>query len=165
MRHNFHNPALARLAVLAAKHKVEMGILDAHNQYSDAQALVATAVSTNVIDHGSDRDLGIGEPLVVQVTVDVSAVTAGTLTVTLQTDSVVGFGGATTVAQSGAIAQATLVAGYRLVLGVPADKSMNRFSRLNYTIATITAVTVTSVLIPLKFVQAENVFPGAFTVL
>ena len=46
--------------------------LDGQNLYSDAQALTATAASTNLIDHGSDRDLGIGEPLVAVIVVDVS---------------------------------------------------------------------------------------------
>lgn len=165
MKHNFRDPSLARMAVLAKKWDAQMGLLDAQNQYSDAQALVATAVSTNVIDHGSDRDLGIGEPLVVQMNVDVLAVTAGTLTVTLQTDTVVGFGSAVTVAQSGAIPTATLVAGYRLILGLPADKTMARFSRINYTIVTITTITVTTLLIPLRGVQAENTFASGFTVL
>lgn len=165
MKHNFRDPTLARMAAVAKKWDAQMGLLDAQNQYSDAQALVATAVSTNVIDHGSDRDLGIGEPLVVQVTIDVTSVGGGTLQVTLQSDTVVGFGTAVTVAQTGAIAAAAVIAGARILLAMPADKTMARFSRLNYTMVTMTNVTVTSLLIPLRSVQAENVFASGFAVL
>lgn len=165
MRHIFNSSPLAALAMSAAALNAQMALLDAQNQYSDAQALVATAVSTNVIDHGSDRDLGIGEALAVQVSIDVTQVGGGTFQVTLQTDSVVGFGSAVTVAQTGAIAAASIVAGFRIILNMPADKTMNRFSRLNYTLVTMTAVTVTSFLLPLRDVQAENVFAGGFTLL
>lgn len=37
--------------------------VDAQNQYSNAQAVTASAASTNLIDHGQARDLGTGEVL------------------------------------------------------------------------------------------------------
>jgi hypothetical protein len=43
-------------------------LLDNQLMFSDAQALIATAVSTNVIDMGVSRDLGAGEPFWVQFT-------------------------------------------------------------------------------------------------
>lgn len=48
-------------------------ILDAELQLSDAQALTATALSTNVIDLGTDTQLGNGEPMAVLFTVTVAA--------------------------------------------------------------------------------------------
>lgn len=48
-------------------------ILDNHLQLSSAQALTATALSTNVIDLSSAVSIGSGEPMVVVVTVDVAA--------------------------------------------------------------------------------------------
>lgn len=48
-------------------------ILDAQAQFSDAQAITADAVGTNVIDLSLDRSIGNGEPLGVLFTVDVAA--------------------------------------------------------------------------------------------
>lgn len=47
--------------------------LDAHQLFSDAQALTATAVGSNVIDLSADRSIGNGEPLAVVFVVDVAA--------------------------------------------------------------------------------------------
>lgn len=137
-------------------------IMDAQLLYSDAQALAATGVSTNVIDHSQDRDLGIGEPMAVVVSSD-AALTGTNGQVQLQSDSVVGFGSAVVVAQSAVYTPATLPLGTRIALALPPDKSMNRFSRLNY-VLTAATWTVTAGLIPAKALTAENVFQGAFTV-
>src|SRR5690242_14806871 len=99
-------------------------IMDAQLLYSDAQALAATGVSTNVIDHSQDRDLGIGEPMVVVVSSD-AALTGTNGQVQLQSDSVVGFGSAVVVAQSAVYTPATLPLGTRIALALPPDKSMN----------------------------------------
>jgi len=47
--------------------------LDAQLQFSDAQAVTADAVGTNVIDLSSDRSIGNGEPMAVLFVVDVAA--------------------------------------------------------------------------------------------
>lgn len=47
--------------------------LDAQNLFSDAQAVTADAVGTNVIDLGSARSIGNGEPMAVVFVVDVAA--------------------------------------------------------------------------------------------
>lgn len=140
-------------------------ILDAQLTYSDAQALSATGPSTNVIDHGSARALGVGEPLAVVITTDVAlAGTTPTLVIALQTDTVVGFGSAVTVATSQSYSTFPLAT--RVAMTLPADKTVKRFTRLLYTLGgTTPTVTVTASLVPLKDVQAENVFAGAFTVL
>lgn len=41
-------------------------------EFSDGQALTATAVSTNVIDLGADLDIGVGQPVFLVVTVQVA---------------------------------------------------------------------------------------------
>lgn len=48
-------------------------ILDAQNQFSDAQAITADAVGTNVIDLGISRAIGRGEPMAVIFNIDVAA--------------------------------------------------------------------------------------------
>lgn len=69
-------------------------ILDAHNLFSDAQAVTAAAGSDNTIDLGAVRDIGTGQPLYVVVTVDVAMTDSGsdsTLTVALEGDSTTTF--------------------------------------------------------------------------
>ena len=163
MRHRFFDPTLAALAALAERHHTVMALMDAQNQYSDAQALAATGPSTNVIDHGSQRDIGVGEPMTVMLTVDVAL--AGTsFNFALQTDSAVGFGTATTPATSATVT--VLPAAARMYLPVPATAGTNgikRYTRLLYTLAAAT-ITVTAELIPSRMMQAENVYPGGFLV-
>lgn len=59
-------------------------ITDALLQLSSAQAVTASAVSTNTIDLGTARDLGQGEDLYALFTVDVAAAAAGAATVQFQ---------------------------------------------------------------------------------
>ena len=101
-------------------------------------------MSTNAIDLSKDRNIGIGKPMAVLVTVGSGAVTAGTLTITVQADTTAAFGAPVTVATSPALATATLVAGYKYVIPIPPDLLTDRFMRLNYTIVTITTVTLTA---------------------
>lgn len=138
--------------------------IDAQQQYSVAQALVATAVSTNAIDHSQDRNLGIGEPLVVLVTIGVAAAGGGTLAVALQTDATSAFGSPVTVATTAALAAAGLVAGAKIVLPIQADLLVNRWTRLNYTMVTMTSITVTAELTLASMVQNEWYAPAGVTV-
>lgn len=138
--------------------------IDAQQQYSVSQVVTATAVSTNAIDHSQFRRLGIGEPLVVLVTVGSLAVTAGTLTIQLQVDTTSAFGAPVTEATSPALATATLVTGFKYVLPVPADLGFTRWSRLNYVIVTITTVTLTAELTLAQAVQNEYYMPAGVTV-
>lgn len=168
----FFNPSLAALALIAERHQATMGLLDAQNQYGFQQALSATGPSTNVIDHGTQRDMGIGEPMVVELTVDVAlAGTTPTFQFALQTDSAVGFGTAVNVATSAQFS--ALAAAARTYLNLPpivtnttaGTTGIKRYTRLNFTLGgTGPTITVTSYLIPLRLAQAENVFPTGFLV-
>lgn len=66
-------------------------MVDYLNQFSDAQAVTATAVSTNIIDlGGTTQDVGNGETLYLVVSTETAATDTGsdaTLTVTLESDS------------------------------------------------------------------------------
>jgi len=69
-------------------------ILDAHNQFSNSQALTSAADSTNLIDLGAVRDIGTGEDLYVVVNVEVAFTDSGsdsTVTVSLEGDSTTTF--------------------------------------------------------------------------
>lgn len=153
MRHNFKDSKLAGIAYLAERLRAQMMYVDAQLLFSDAQALTVTAVSTNLVDFGQDRNIGIGKQMSIVVGVDVSAAGGGTLTIAVQADDNSGFASPGTVTTSAAIAAATLVAGYQLVLPIPADLLTERFMRLNYTLATMTGITVTAYLAPSDQIQ------------
>ncbi len=113
-------------------------ILDHENLFSEDQALTASAVSTNYIDLGADRDLGNGEPLEILVAVGTtftSGTSAATLTIAVQSDNDEAFGSPSVVQRSSAIPVADLTAGeqvFKVKIGSPTE----RYVRLDYTVGT-----------------------------
>ena len=111
--------------------------VDSQNEYSDSQAVTASAASTNIIDHGIG-DAGAGEPsmyLVVQVDETATAAGAATVVFTLQTDDNSAFSSATDILATAAIGKAALTAGTR-VCAFELPIGMERYSRVSYTVAT-----------------------------
>jgi hypothetical protein len=109
-------------------------LIDSLNEFSDAQAITSTAVSTNVIDLGAADNRALGRELYLHVLVNTPFDTsAATLTVTLQTGSTVT--PTTVIATAPAIAaSAMLVAGTSIWrIRVPANTQ--RYLRLNYTVS------------------------------
>ncbi|MBF2733455.1 hypothetical protein I5M63_22580 [Klebsiella pneumoniae] len=107
-------------------------LLDQQAPFSAAQAITATAASTNVIDTGSNKDVGkYGDiPLLIQVVEGFNNLTS--LTVTVQTDDNSAFSSAADVL-SMTIPLASLVLGYKSpVITLP--MKMERYIRLNYTV-------------------------------
>ncbi|MCI8008503.1 Bbp16 family capsid cement protein [Klebsiella pneumoniae] len=107
-------------------------LLDQQALFSAAQAITATAASTNVIDTGSNKDVGkYGDiPLLIQVVEGFNNLTS--LTVTVQTDDNSAFSSAADVL-SMTINLASLVLGYKSpVITLP--MKMERYIRLNYTV-------------------------------
>ncbi|EIV9887657.1 MULTISPECIES: Bbp16 family capsid cement protein [Klebsiella] len=107
-------------------------LLDQQALFSAAQAITATAASTNVIDTGSNKDIGkYGDiPLLIQVVEGFNNLTS--LTVTVQTDDNSAFSSAADVL-SMTIPLASLVLGYKSpVITLP--MKMERYIRLNYTV-------------------------------
>lgn len=93
-------------------------IIDKLLEFSVAQAVTADAASTNVIDLGADRDLGVSDGIYLETLVTTifdSAGEAATLVIKLQTDSDEAFGSPTDLYASPTITEAALVAGYRPV--------------------------------------------------
>lgn len=136
---------------------------DSLGLFSESQALTGTAVSTNVIDLSSDRNVGIGEPLSVVIDVIVAAGgTSPTFKFDVQSGST---STPTTVIASQTPAAASLTAGARVVLPLPADLSGDRYLRLNYTLGgTSPTITVTADLKPTCMVQAETTYPSSVTI-
>ena len=126
-------------------------ILDKEGLFSDAQAVTATAASTNIIDLGDAKDRGVGEPVYLYVIVDTAAASAGSSTVvfTLQTDDNAAFSSATALHATAAIPKATLVAGYE-VLKIAIPSTTERYIRMYYTVAVadLTAGAFTAGLTP-----------------
>lgn len=130
-------------------------LLDGETQFSNRQAITATAASTNTIDLGATgtrshspvpltRDIGGWDmDLLVQVT---QAFAGGTsLAVQIQTDDNVGFTSPTVVASTAAVPVAELVAGYKFSLADFPRKTAERYVRLNYVaVGTFTAGNVTA---------------------
>lgn len=139
-------------------------ILDYKTQMSDAQALTATAVSTDVLDLDNDDNIGKGEPMAVAISVGVAADysdTDETYTFAVQTSS--DNSTFTTVTTTGAINGDDLPAGHIVVL--PLGHSNDRYLRVNYTLAgTTPSITVDANLIPLSDVQSWEAKTSGYTI-
>lgn len=121
-----------------------MAILDKQAEFSDAQAVTSTAISTNVMDLGSTntlKDLGSGQPVYLVVLTNTTCTDSGsdaTLAVTLESDSTADLATSATVHLStGALAFAAFAtAGTKLlVAALPANKTYERYLGVRYTVA------------------------------
>lgn len=154
-------------------------ILDAQNQFSDAQAVTTDAVGTNVIDLGVDRSIGNGEPMAVVFTVDVAAdQTTGdedyTFDVEYATDAAQTTGrqlAGRRVFEStpDAPAQdaALLVAGFRFAIPIPPMTlaETERFLGIRYdTLGNTPTITCTAFLMPMSMIQGDVNFPIGYTI-
>jgi hypothetical protein len=148
-------------------------ITDFQTTLSDAQALTATAVSTNTYDNGNPtpkNEIGTGEPLVLMITVDVAAdTTSGDETyqfqliqsananlssqdVLLQTDT-------------SFITRATLVAGYKIEIPVPKGMVSKRYLGARYVCGgTTPTLTVTASLIPWSMTEKQVYYASGFII-
>ena len=111
--------------------------IDRENLLARDQAVTVSAPTTDTIDFGANRDVGIGEPmeLVVLCTEDVAAAGAATVQFTLQTDDNEAFASPTVLAETPAISKAALVAGGDL-LRIKLPMGVERYLRLAFTVAT-----------------------------
>lgn len=149
-------------------------ILDAQHQFSDSQALTATALATNVIDLSADRAIGRGEPMAVVFNVEVAA-DQTTGDEDYQFDIEVASDAAITTArqllgrrifESGtptAPAQNAdlLVAGFQFAIPIPPTglSESERYLAVRYTLSgTTPTVTVSAHLVPQNMLQGNDVF-------
>lgn len=154
--------------------------LDAQTLFSDAQAVTASAVGTNVIDLSLDRSIGNGEPMAVLFSVDVAAdQTTGDEDYTFDVEYASNAAQSTgrqligrRVFESGtptAPAQDAdlLVKGFQFYIPVPPTKlsESERYLGIRYTVAgTTPTITVTSALVPLSFVDKYNTYASGYSI-
>ena len=148
-------------------------IMDKLLEFSDAQAVTATAISANVADlyplgnqtvTNLTRDIGTGEDIYLVVQPATTMTGAGTLTISLESDDNVGLTSATVHFQSSAIPVATLTAGYQAVkIKLPAG-AYERYLGVRYTIAggPFTGGTMDAFLV--KDQQAYTSYKAGFTI-
>jgi len=124
-----------------------MSLVDARLELSSAQALTASADSTNVVDLSQTaRQIGAGRPMYVHFNVTVAADFTSsdeTYTFGVATGAATSLG---TVLASRAIVATTLVAGYNFSIAVPMDGVL-RYVGVEYVLAgTSPSVTVDAYL-------------------
>lgn len=142
-------------------------ILDKEQQFSDAQAVTADALSTNFIDTKVAKNLADGGALAILLSVDVAAdFTTGdeTYEVQLRSSANADMSSATThFAQ--AIAASALTAGAKHVLPLPLGVEYKRYLALYYNVAgTTPTVTVTAFLAPLSSIELYRAYADNITI-
>lgn len=115
-------------------------ILDSNTLFSNAQAVTASAGSTNAVDAGIKRDIGGGRPLEVFAQVVQDFATLTSLRVSLQTSDDALFGSPITLQQTDAIPVASLKSGTKFALST-LPKGCKRYLRLYYTVTGTNATT------------------------
>lgn len=154
--------------------------LDSQSLFSDAQALTATAVGTNVIDLGVARSIGNGEAMAVVFVVDVAAdQTTGDedytfdveySSVAAQTSGYITVG--RRIFESGTPAAPAqdadlLVAGYKFAIAIPPTVAGDdeRYLGVRYTLAgTTPTITVTSYLAPMSMLDFTVDYADGFAI-
>jgi len=121
--------------------------VDKQNEFSDAQAVTATAISTNVIDRISNEsglnalaDIGSGQDVYLVVITQTAATDTGsdaTLTVTLESDSTADLATSATVHYTtGALAFAAFSPAGTMIVAVKIPKGeYERYVGVRYTVA------------------------------
>ena len=148
-------------------------LTDSLLQFSSAQAVTSSAVSTNTVDLSQARDIGPGEELNISITVDTAATAAGAATVNFQviTSAAANLGTPTIIIQTDAIPKASLVAGARFNLPIPHQTLQQglalgqRYLGVQYTVGTgpLTAGAFTAIGV-IDFSDVTKSYPSAFTV-
>lgn len=127
-------------------------IFDRQSKFSSAQAITASAASTDYIDFGAtgtpygaaaalNRDQGKGGKIPLHIQVTEAFATATSVKVAVQTDDNSSFSSAATVLETEAIPIATLIAGYVFNIDSFPLKTNERYVRLYYTVAGSDATT------------------------
>jgi hypothetical protein len=139
-------------------------ILDKQLEFSNSQAVTGNVVSTNVLDFTqTNPGLGAGKEMAVFLAIPEAPTLANAdVTVTVQTDTVVGFGSPTTVIAR-TIPQAQLVAGAQFYISLPAEYNTEQFLRLSIAASTSNFL-LDAYLIPQDHQNRYVAYPAAVTI-
>lgn len=146
-------------------------ILDKSNEFSDSQAITASALSTNVIDLNPSgknpvQDIGAGEPIWLVVQVDKAATAAGaaTVAITLESSAAPGMSSPTVHYNSGPKALANITAGAELVRVRLPGGDYKRYLGIRYTVDTgpLTAGSFSAFIV--KDAQANRAYASGYIV-
>jgi hypothetical protein len=111
-----------------------MGAFSNLGEFSDAQALVASAASTNTIDLATTRQqIGVGVPIYICIRVGTAFTTSTSYAFQLEMDSTVAFGSAAVFPLRNTIAIASLTAGAWVYRNAIPYECTERHIRLYYT--------------------------------
>lgn len=135
--------------------------IDKELELSSAQAVTASAASTNIIDLGAAGEEGFsGKHIVITVTEAATAAGAATVVFSLEKDDNSSFSSAVAVHASAAIGKAALVVGYELIIPIPFGLD-EQYMRMYYTVATgpLTAGKFTAQVV--EGVQKNKSYPDA----
>lgn len=155
-------------------------ILDGQTQFSNAQAVTATAVGTNVIDLSQDRSIGNGEAMAVVFTVGVAAdQTSSDEDYTFQVEYASNAAQSTgrqligeRIFESGtpdAPAQDAdlLVVGFKIIIPIPPTTlaESEQFIGIRYvTAGSSPTITCDAYLVPMSFIDATNDYADGFDI-
>lgn len=153
---------------------------DAQTKLSDSQALTATALSSNVYDLGAVIAMSNGEPMAVEITVEVAADQTSsdedyTFAVEFASDAAMTAnrqevasrtyesGTPTAPAQNADL----LVAGYKVVLPIPNASldDVNQYLGVRYTLGgTTPTITVSAYIKPMRSIENYVTYTSGYTV-
>lgn len=152
--------------------------VDTQLEFSDSQAVTATALSTNVVDlittttggatltslsPNTSMDVGQGEVVYLVVVANAAFGGTGTITATLETSAAAAITGATVVASSAAVTATSITAGYPLLVTKLPNADYLRYIGVRYTCSgTPSGGTFDAFLT--KDVQRAKIYKSAFTV-
>lgn len=138
-------------------------LLDKENQYSYAQVVTGTIISTNIIDHlVPNTGLGAGEPMAVYIAVGPVTNNTANVVVNLQTATDAAFTSPVVLATKTILA-AELVEGAQEYLAINPDFKALRYTRISYT-AGASSATINSYLIPQDAQEKYRAFADNVTI-
>ena len=142
-------------------------ILDSSLQLALAQAVTATALSANVLDIGSARNIGAGQDLYLYIQTNTGATAAGNATINfqLQTSLSNTMAAPVTVLDSGAVPIASLGVNSCLKLKIPSSTAYLEFLALNFLVTTgpLTAGAFSATIA--ANVDDTTVYPSGFNII
>lgn len=112
-------------------------MIDAQLLFSDAQAITASAASTNLVDLRAARRIAVGRPLFFVAQVTTAFTDAGsdsTVAVTIESDTTSAFSSATTIQTIGTFGALSAV-GSRFIVALQDPTTAEQYIRAYYTVA------------------------------